>query len=48
LDCPLHLGLMQGALAGLGAPLTASGLEPFAEPDSCLARLTPLAGASAE
>jgi predicted ArsR family transcriptional regulator len=48
LVCPLHLGLMQGALAGLGAPLTASGLEPFAEPDSCLARLTPLAGASAE
>ncbi|MEU1464284.1 helix-turn-helix domain-containing protein [Streptomyces sp. NPDC005727] len=39
LVCPLHLGLMQGALAGLGAPLTATGLEPFAEPDSCLAHL---------
>ncbi|MGW4567417.1 helix-turn-helix transcriptional regulator [Streptomyces sp. NPDC004561] len=40
LVCPLHLGLMQGALAGLGAPLTATGLEPFAEPDSCLAHLS--------
>ncbi|MER6036551.1 helix-turn-helix domain-containing protein [Streptomyces sp. NPDC001835] len=39
LVCPLHLGLMRGALAGLGAPLTATGLEPFAEPDSCLAHL---------
>ncbi|MFF8945651.1 helix-turn-helix transcriptional regulator [Streptomyces sp. NPDC014864] len=39
LVCPLHLGLMQGALTGLRAPLTASGLEPFAAPDSCLAHL---------
>jgi len=39
LVCPLHLGLMQGALTGLGAPLTVTGLEPFAEPDSCLAHL---------
>ncbi|MEV7687514.1 helix-turn-helix transcriptional regulator [Streptomyces bungoensis] len=39
LVCPLHLGLMRGALDGLGAPLTATGLEPFAEPDSCLAHL---------
>ncbi len=39
LVCPLHLGLMQGALSGLGAPLTATGLEPFAEPDFCLAHL---------
>ncbi|MQY33973.1 hypothetical protein SRB17_19390 [Streptomyces sp. RB17] len=37
--CPLHLGLMQGALDRLGAPLTATGLEPFAEPDSCVAHL---------
>ncbi|MER5447518.1 helix-turn-helix domain-containing protein [Streptomyces sp. NPDC002764] len=41
LVCPLHLGLMQGALAELGAPLTATGLEPFAEPDACLAHLAP-------
>ncbi|MFF1407121.1 helix-turn-helix transcriptional regulator [Streptomyces sp. NPDC058294] len=41
LVCPLHLGLMQGALARLGAPLTATALEPFAEPESCLAHLAP-------
>ncbi|MGW3464671.1 helix-turn-helix transcriptional regulator [Streptomyces olivaceoviridis] len=39
LVCSLHLGLMQGALAELGAPLTATTLEPFAEPDSCVAHL---------
>lgn len=39
LVCPLHFGLMQGALSGLGAPLTATGLEPFAEPGFCLAHL---------
>ncbi|MFJ3334929.1 helix-turn-helix transcriptional regulator [Streptomyces sp. NPDC086766] len=39
LVCPLHLGLMQGALVELRAPLTAAGLEPFAAPDSCLAHL---------
>lgn len=39
LVCSLHLGLMQGALAELGAPLTATGLEPFATADSCLAHL---------
>ncbi|WP_030421809.1 helix-turn-helix domain-containing protein [Streptomyces sp. SCSIO 75703] len=37
--CPLHLGLMQGALAELDAPLAATRLEPFAEPDACLAHL---------
>ncbi|BCM65589.1 ArsR family transcriptional regulator [Streptomyces sp. FBKL.4005] len=39
LVCPLHLGLMQGALDRLGAPVTATALEPFAEPDSCVAHL---------
>ncbi|GGW46597.1 transcriptional regulator [Streptomyces lucensis JCM 4490] len=39
LVCPLHLGLMRGALERLDAPLTATGLEPFAEPDSCVAHL---------
>ncbi|MFI2643980.1 helix-turn-helix transcriptional regulator [Streptomyces sp. NPDC018610] len=39
LVCSLHLGLMQGALTELRAPLTATGLEPFATPDSCLAHL---------
>ncbi|MGJ6966700.1 helix-turn-helix transcriptional regulator [Streptosporangium sp. G11] len=37
--CPLHLGLMQGAMAALGSPVTVDRLEPFAEPDLCLAHL---------
>jgi predicted ArsR family transcriptional regulator len=41
LVCPLHLGLMQGALDELGAPVTVTGLEPFAEATACLAYLTP-------
>ncbi|MFH9942928.1 helix-turn-helix transcriptional regulator [Streptomyces murinus] len=40
LICPLHLGLVQGALDRLDAPLTATRLEPFAEPDSCYAHLS--------
>ena len=36
LVCAIHLGLMQGALSGLGAPVTASRLEPFAEPGGAL------------
>jgi predicted ArsR family transcriptional regulator len=39
--CSLHLGLMQGALAALGGPLTVDRLEPFAEPDLCVAHLAP-------
>ncbi|MEV6737134.1 hypothetical protein AB0N14_09430 [Streptomyces sp. NPDC051104] len=35
----LHLDLMQGALAERGGPVTATALEPFAEPGACLARL---------
>lgn len=35
--CAVHLGLMQGALEG--TPLTVDRLEPFAEPDVCLAHL---------
>lgn len=37
--CPMHLGLMQGVLAGLGAGVGVERLEPFAEPDLCLAHL---------
>ena len=37
--CPLHLGLMQGALDELRAPVAATRLEPFAEPGACLAHL---------
>ena len=37
--CPLHLGLMQGALAALDPHTTVDRLEPFAEPGLCLAHL---------
>jgi predicted ArsR family transcriptional regulator len=38
--CALHLGLMQGVLAELRAPVTADRLLPFAEPSVCIAELT--------
>ena len=38
--CPIHLGLMQGALENWDAPITADRLEPFVEPDLCLVHLT--------
>lgn len=38
--CPIHLGLMQGALAIWGAPITVDRLDPFVEPDLCLAHLS--------
>ena len=37
--CSVHLGLMQGALEGWDADVTATGLDPFVEPDLCLAHL---------
>jgi predicted ArsR family transcriptional regulator len=39
--CPVHLGLMQGALAAWDAPVTVDALIPFAEPGLCIANLTP-------
>jgi predicted ArsR family transcriptional regulator len=39
--CALHLGLMQGALDGLQAPVAATSLEPFVRPDLCIAHLRP-------
>jgi predicted ArsR family transcriptional regulator len=39
--CRAHLGLMQGAMSALRAPVVVEGLEPFAEPDLCLAHLRP-------
>jgi len=39
--CALHLGLMQGALGELRAPLEAESLEPFVTPTCCVARLQP-------
>ena len=38
--CPLHLGLIKGALAELGTGVEADGLEPFAEPGACIAHVT--------
>ncbi|MGZ8812844.1 MAG: helix-turn-helix transcriptional regulator [Mycobacterium sp.] len=38
--CPIHLGLMQGALKSWRAPVTIDRLEPFVEPDLCLAHVT--------
>lgn len=37
--CAVHLGIMQGVLAELGAPVTADRLEPFVEPSLCIAHL---------
>jgi predicted ArsR family transcriptional regulator len=37
--CSVHLGLMQGALAEMRAPLTVDRLEPFVEQNLCLAHL---------
>jgi predicted ArsR family transcriptional regulator len=37
--CSVHLGLMQGALRELGAPLDAVSLQPFVRPDLCLAHV---------
>lgn len=37
--CSIHLGLMQGVLGELRAPLAADRLQPFAEPSACIAHL---------
>ena len=39
--CPIHLGLIRGALAELGAKTSATKLEPFVRPDLCVAHLAP-------
>ncbi len=39
--CPVHLGLMQGAMETWGASISVDRLEAFVEPDLCLAHLTP-------
>ena len=38
--CAVHLGLMQGMLAELDAPIDTERLDPFVEPNLCIARLT--------
>lgn len=37
--CSMHLGLLQGALAELGADVEATELLPFVDPDRCVAHL---------
>jgi len=37
--CALHLGLMQGALSALHAPVTVQQLDRFVEPDLCVAHI---------
>jgi predicted ArsR family transcriptional regulator len=37
--CPVHLGLMQGALQTWGAPVAVERLDAFVEPDLCVAHL---------
>jgi predicted ArsR family transcriptional regulator len=37
--CTIHLGLMQGALEALRAPVEATALDPFVRPSLCVARL---------
>ena len=44
--CPVHLGIMQGALEAWGAPVTVERLDAFVEPDLCVAHLAPQRGAA--
>lgn len=37
--CAIHLGLMQGALEELDAPVAATSLQPFVTPHLCVAQL---------
>jgi predicted ArsR family transcriptional regulator len=43
--CPVHLGLMQGAMQSWGSPITVDRLDPFVQPDLCVAHLSSI-GAS--
>jgi predicted ArsR family transcriptional regulator len=44
--CPIHLGLMQGAMETWGAPVTVDRLEAFVEPDLCVAHIAEAGGAA--
>lgn len=39
--CRAHLGLMQGAMTAMDAPVTVDTLDPFVEPNLCVAHLGP-------
>jgi predicted ArsR family transcriptional regulator len=38
--CSVHLGMLRGALAELGAPVEAANLEPMVQPTLCVAHLS--------
>jgi predicted ArsR family transcriptional regulator len=38
--CPIHFGLIRGALTALGTGVEADWLKPFAEPSACVGHLT--------
>lgn len=38
--CPIHLGLMQGAMEAWQSPITVDRLDAFVDPDRCVAHLT--------
>lgn len=38
--CPIHLGLMRGVMESAGSSVTVESLEPFVEPDLCVAHLS--------
>lgn len=40
--CGVHLGLLQGVLTALDAPVQATSLDPFVAPGLCLAHLGPV------
>jgi predicted ArsR family transcriptional regulator len=41
--CSLHLGLVRGTLSKSGAPIAATGLEPFVEPNLCIVNISAVA-----
>jgi predicted ArsR family transcriptional regulator len=41
--CPIHLGLMQGALEAWDAPVAVERMDAFVEPGLCVAHLNPVA-----
>ena len=45
--CPVHEGLISGALSALGSGLEVEGLDVFVQPDLCIARLAPRSEAEA-
>ncbi|GLY19539.1 transcriptional regulator [Kineosporia sp. NBRC 101677] len=42
--CPLHLGIVRGAMAELDPSVSVDGLDPFVEPDLCRVRLSRAGG----